>query len=50
MDAADYAREVPERVILIDGPQLAQLMIKYGAGVENKETAHIVGLDKDYFA
>ena len=49
-DAADYAREVPERVILIDGPQLAQLMIKYGVGVENEETVHIVGLDEDYFA
>ena len=48
--AKEYAQEVPARVILIDGQQLAQLMIKYGVGVETEETLHIVRLDEDYFA
>ncbi|MCX8686570.1 restriction endonuclease [Bifidobacterium sp. B4142] len=48
--ATDYARDVPSRIILIDGQQLAQLMIKYGVGVETKKTLKIVRIDEDYFA
>ncbi|MCX8643961.1 restriction endonuclease [Bifidobacterium sp. B4081] len=48
--ATDYARDVPSRIILIDGQQLTQLMIKYGVGVETKKTLKIVRIDEDYFA
>lgn len=48
--ATDYARDVPSRIILIDGQQLTKLMIKYGVGVETKKTLKIVRVDEDYFA
>lgn len=48
--ATDYAQDVPSRIILIDGQQLTQLMIKYGVGVETKKTLKIVRVDEDYFA
>jgi restriction system protein len=48
--ATDYARDVPARIILIDGQQLTKLMIRYGVGVEVKQTYHIVGIDEDFFA
>lgn len=48
--ATDYARGVPSRIILIDGQQLTTLMIRYGVGVETKQTYNIVGIDEDFFA
>lgn len=47
--AVEYARDVPARIILVDGHQLAELMIRYGVGVEVKETYSIVGIDEDFF-
>jgi restriction system protein len=37
------------RVILIDGKQLAGLMVKHGVGVQVTETIHIKRIDSDYF-
>lgn len=48
--AIDYARSVPARIILIDGRQLVALMIRYGVGVQTRETYRIVRIDEDYFA
>ena len=48
--ATEYARGVSPRIILIDGQQLTELMIKYGVGVETKKTLQIVSVDEDYFA
>lgn len=48
--AIDYAEKVPARIILVDGQQLARLMIRYGVGVEIKQTFHVVGIDEDFFA
>jgi restriction system protein len=45
----DYAASVPTRVVLIDGPRLAGLMIRYGVGVQVKRTVHIVEVDEDFF-
>lgn len=45
-----YAENVPTRVILIDGKRLARLMIRYGVGVQVKETYKIVEIDEDFFA
>jgi restriction system protein len=36
-------------VALIDGKELAQLMITYGLGVSVKETYQVKAIDSDYF-
>jgi restriction system protein len=47
--ARDYAEVVPTRVILIDGERLTSLMIRFGIGVQTKQTVSIVELDEDFF-
>ncbi|KAE8126312.1 MULTISPECIES: restriction endonuclease [Bifidobacterium] len=47
--AVEYARNVPTRVILIDGHQLTQLMIRYEVGVQVTHAYRVVGLDEDFF-
>ena len=47
--AIEYARSVPTRVVLIDGPRLAELMIRYRVGVQVKRTLQIVDVDEDFF-
>jgi len=45
-----YAEGVPTRVILIDGKRLTSLMIRYGVGVQVRETYRVVEIDEDFFA
>ena len=45
-----YADGVPTRVILIDGKRLTSLMIRYGVGVQVRETYRVVEIDEDFFA
>lgn len=47
--AIEYAEAVSSRVVLIDGPRLASLMIRYGVGVQVKRTVSIVEIDEDFF-
>ncbi|GAA1096041.1 restriction endonuclease [Tsukamurella spumae] len=47
--AVEYAEIVPTRIILIDGVRLAELMIRYGVGVQVKQTLQIVEVDEDFF-
>jgi restriction system protein len=47
--ARDYAEAVPSRVILIDGARLTSLMIRYGVGVQVRQTVRIVEVDEDFF-
>lgn len=47
--ARDYADVVPTRIILIDGQRLTSLMIRFGVGVQTRETVHIVEIDEDFF-
>lgn len=47
--AIAYAESVQLRVVLIDGPLLAQLMIKHGVGVQVKRTINLVEIDEDFF-
>jgi restriction system protein len=49
-DAVDYARALQTTIVLIDGTQLAQLMIEYGIGVSDVQTIRLKKLDEDYFA
>ena len=46
--ARDYAESVPTRVVLIEGSRLASLMIRYGVGVQVKQTVQIVEVDEDH--
>ena len=48
-EAKEYAVRVSSRIVLIDGSQLAQLMIDYGLGVSTRQTYEIKSIDSDYF-
>lgn len=48
-DAIDYVNMIEKRVVLIDGMQLAELMIRYNLGVSVKESYQIKSIDSDYF-
>jgi restriction system protein len=47
--AAEYAQKVPQRIILLDGGELARLMVQYGVGVRTERTIEIKRIDADYF-
>lgn len=47
--ANDYVKNISKKVILIDGEQLAGLMIDNGIGVSTVDTYEIKRLDSDYF-
>lgn len=47
--AKEYAAVVPSRPILVDGPRLVKLMIKYRVGVQVKQTYDVVAVDEDFF-
>lgn len=48
-EATEYARAIDPKVVLIDGPRLAQLMIEYDVGVSTAQTYTIKRMDTDYF-
>ena len=48
-DATEYVSLIEKKVVLIDGKQLADLMIKHGLGVTVKETYQVKTIDIDYF-
>lgn len=47
--ARDYVRHLAQRVILIDGRELADLMIEHGVGVRGYRTVEFKRLDEDFF-
>lgn len=47
--AREYSANLPTRVVLIDGTRLASLMIRYGVGVQVRQTIRIVEIDEDFF-
>jgi restriction system protein len=49
-DARSYAANLQTTIILIDGAQLAQLMLDYGIGVSEAGSFKLLRLDEDYFA
>lgn len=48
--ARDAVRTLDMKVVLIDGSQLAELMIEHSLGVTRKEVYEIKQLDSDYFS
>lgn len=48
-NARAYAQHVGVRLVLIDGPELARLMLRYGLGVTVKQTYEVKEFDRDFF-
>lgn len=49
-EARAYLGKVQHRIVLINGAELARLMIRHGVGVRPRSTYVIKGVDEDYFA
>lgn len=47
--ALDYAHTVQQKIVLINGKRLAQLMIANNVGVTTQVTYSVKGIDSDYF-
>ena len=47
--ARDYVARSPKRIVLIDGQELARLMVKHGVGVRTRVRHEIKRIDEDYF-
>jgi restriction system protein len=48
-EALDYVQRIEKKIVLIDGQQLAEMMIKYNLGVTVKNTYQVKNIDTDYF-
>ena len=48
-EAESYVERLRQRVVLIDGEQLADLMIEHGVGVTTARSYLIKRIDEDYF-
>ena len=47
--AVEYAQNVPQRVILINGDRLSELMIEHDVGVSAERVIRVKRIDSDYF-
>ncbi len=47
--ATDFADRIPQRIILIDGKRLTELMIEHSVGVRTSRTLSFKRLDEDFF-
>ena len=47
--AKDYVERSPKRIVLIDGRELARLMVQHGVGVRTRILHEIKRIDEDYF-
>ncbi len=48
-DARTYVKHIEKRIVLIDGRELADLMIDHNVGVSISQTYELKRLDSDYF-
>lgn len=48
-DAREYVGLIEKKIVLIDGQELAKLMIQYNLGVGIKENYQVKHIDSDYF-
>lgn len=48
-EAVDYVSKVESKIVLVDGIQLAQLMIDYSVGASQVEVYEIKKVDEDFF-
>ncbi len=49
-EACDYVRKIEKKIVLIDGRQLAALMVDFGIGVNTVNAYEVKRVDTDYFA
>lgn len=49
-EAREYVKRIEKKIVLIDGRQLASLMVDFGIGVNTVSTYEIKRVDTDYFA
>ena len=49
IDAKEYVDRIEKKIVLIDGEQLAQLMIDHNVGVTVQNTYVLKRVDGDYF-
>ena len=49
-EAKDYMRTSSKRIILVDGEELANLIIRHNVGVRVRDVYELKGLDEDYFS
>ena len=47
--AKDYVKRSPKRIVLIDGEELARLMVEYDIGVRTRICHTVKRIDEDYF-
>ena len=47
--AKAYVSKSSKRIVLIDGQELARLMVQYGIGVRTRQTYRLKRMDEDYF-
>ena len=47
--AKDYVKRSPKRIVLIDGEELARLMVEHDIGVRTRTRHEIKRIDEDYF-
>lgn len=48
-DARDFVTRIEKRIVLIDGHELAALMIEHNVGVSTRELYAVKAIDSDYF-
>lgn len=48
-DAIEYVRKIEKRIVLIDGPRLAKLMVQHNLGVSAVAVYELKRIDSDYF-
>jgi restriction system protein len=48
-EAIDYVTRIEKRIVLIDGPQLAELMLEHDVGVTQVATYTVKKVDTEYF-
>jgi restriction system protein len=48
--ARDYVEKISKRIILLDGEELSDLMIRHNVGVRISETYEVKKIDEDYFS
>ncbi len=48
-DATEYVDKIEKRIILVDGQQLAELMIAHEVGVSRVMSYDVKRVDQDYF-
>jgi restriction system protein len=49
-NAIEYTRQVPQRVVLIDGEKLTELMTEHGVGVRLSRSVLLKRIDEDFFS